>query len=347
MSRPRPVGGLIQSTQPAQPAGRARRARVAAAVGVLAALFAGCDRAGEPLQTSTPHTSASTIHLPRGATVEEEAGQPIGVTDVGGKAWFGLNGTGEVRLGTGATVVVGSHPLRLAPAPDGGAWVSVFGDGMLVRLDPHGSVAARVPFGHRGSPEGIATDGAELWVVDEDTSEVAHLDSGSGTEVGRFAVGSQPRLLALDATRVWVTSWADGGVTAVDRRTGAIGPQRLRVCLGPQGIALAGGVVWVACTADNVVVALDPTDLSELARLPLPYADALTAADSRIFAVGQKGPTVLVIDAVTRKDLARIPLGTHPPVSDGNVGVAVSDHTLVVTHPEAARIWRLPLPVTP
>jgi len=229
-------------------------------------------------------------------------------------------------------------------------WVSVFGDGALVRLSAQGTVLRRVPFGATGRPEGIASSGSELWVVDERAKEVAKLDSGTGAPVARYPVGAEPRLLALGETMVWVSGYGDGSLTGVHRTTGRIGPTRAGVCRGPQGVAVAAGTVWVACTDDHVLLALSATDLAELARFPLKDADAVTASGNRVYAVGQSGPTVLVVDAVGRAELGRVPLGGYPAVGDGNVDAAVVADALVVTHPEARRVWRVPrsaLPASP
>ena len=99
-----------------------------------------------------------------------------------------------------------------------------------------------------------------------------------------------------------------------------------------------------------MVLALSATDLAELARFPLKDADAVTASGNRVYAVGQSGPTVLVVDAVGRAELGRVPLGGYPAVGDGNVDAAVVADALVVTHPEARRVWRVPrsaLPASP
>ncbi|MCA0178198.1 MAG: hypothetical protein LCH77_01080 [Actinobacteria bacterium] len=265
------------------------------------------------------------------------------MTSIDGRTWFGLNGTGEVRTGAGAKVAVGSHPLRLTAAADGGAWVSVFGDSELVRLSATGAVLRRVPLSGGGRPEGVVGSVSDLWVVDERADDLVRLDPDTGAERQRTRVGSGPRLLTLGASKVWVTAYDDGTVTAVDRTSGAAGPSRKGVCRGPQGVVVARGLVWVACTVEHVVVALEPTGLAEVASLQLRDADAVAATGDHVFAVGQSGPVVLTIDASTHAVVRRSTLGMHQAVGDGNVDAAIVGADLVVTHPEAKRIWRIPL----
>lgn len=323
---------------------------------VSAALLSACGMGrgatASPVASTLPPSRASefaaaspsaTVRLPAGGRVERETGQPIGVADVRGRPWFGLNKSGAVRTGTGALVEVGAHPLRLAALPDGSVWVSVFGDGALVHLSPAGSVLARVPLDDGGRPEGIAAADGVLWVVDEPAGEVVVHDASSGRSLSRVRVGDGPRLLVVGAEAVWVTGWADGSVTGVDRGSRRVSARRDGVCLGPQGVGEAGGLIWVACTLDGVVVALDPRDLAEKERLPLPDADALVVYRDRVVAVGQSGPTVLCINAAQQSRLREQALGVHTRVIDGNVAAAVVGGDLVVTHPEAAAVWTVPI----
>lgn len=293
--------------------------------------------------SSVPSSPSSTDRptLPAGAVVETERGAPIGVADIDGSAWFALDGSGEVRTGDGGTVAVGSHPLRLASAPGGGAWVSLFGGSEMVRVGADGTVRARTSF--RGKPEGIAANGGQLWVVDAAGDAAVLLDAATGKERDRVPVPAGPRLLSLVGSTVWVSSFATGAVTGIRRDGLRVAVQRDGVCRGPHGVLESGSTVWVACTAENVVLGLDPADLSEVARIDLDSADALASAGEFVYAVGQRGPTVVTIDPHARTEVARVPLGAHARVADGNVGAVVVGGHLVLTHPEAEKIWRVVL----
>ncbi len=93
---------------------------------------------------------------------------------------------------------------------------------------------------------------------------------------------------------------------------------RTDVCHGIQGVTEAAGIVWVACTSDDAVVALDSEDLSELTRIPLEEADAITSDEKRVIAVGQVGPTIVEIDPATRHEQKRTALSNANAVRDTN-----------------------------
>ena len=125
-------------------------------------------------------------------------GGPVGVADVGGEAWTVLVEEGEIRTGDDTRIAVGEAPLRIVETPSG-VWVSVIGDGTVVRIDPaSGEIDKTVRLKPAGSePEGLAWDGGSLWVVDQANSRVVQLDP-DGTEVrsvdvGRFAPSGRRR----------------------------------------------------------------------------------------------------------------------------------------------------------
>ena len=103
--------------------------------------------------------------------------------------------------GDDTRIAVGEAPLRIVETPSG-VWVSVIGDGTVVRIDPaSGEIDKTVRLKPAGSePEGLAWDGGSLWVVDQANSRVVQLDP-DGTEVRSVDVGEAPRLASRRCER--------------------------------------------------------------------------------------------------------------------------------------------------
>lgn len=313
---------------------------------VVAALLAmGVASCADGPSPEVPQSSAAQSPTPAvapGVSTKVIEGRPIGVAVVAGKPWVALSGSGSVATPT-STVAVGPIPLRLAAARDG-VWVTVFGGGSLARIDTDSRVAQRIDLQEGAEPEGVVVDGDRLWVVDQAEGALLALNSGTGRRTHQVEVGYGPRLAALGPKDVWVTTYGTGGVTAVARKNATIRVSRTEVCRGVQGIAQAGTTVWVVCTNDNVVLGLDVQSLTEVARFPLRSADAVTTDGSRIVAVGQVGPTALVIDSANRRLEQTLLLGNAQIVSDGNVDAALDQGRLFVTHPDTETLYQVTLP---
>lgn len=222
-------------------------------------------------------------------------------------------------------------------------WVTVFGDGSLARVGSDSSVVQRIDLGDDAEPEGVAVDGRRLWVVDQGGDALLALDARSGRRIRRVEVGYEPRLLALGTKDVWVTTYGTGGVTAVRRDDVTVRVARTDVCRGIQGVAQAGATLWVACTNDDVLLGLDARTLVKVARFPLHKADAVVADGKRVVAVGQVGPTALIVDAASRRVEQTLGLGDAQIISDGNVDATLAGDRLFVTHPDTETLYQVTL----
>lgn len=313
--------------------------------GLLAACGGGSPaRSGASSGTASgaPAPGVSPTGVPAGVTVTALHERPVGLARVRGTVWAALPDTGRVRSGTGRTVRVGRSPLRLVDTP-AGVWVSVIGDGTVVRVDPPtGRVERRTTLRPRGSePEGLAFDGDTVWVVDQAGDRVLPLDPATGRTGSPVDVGIGPRLVTAGADGVYVSSYVAGSVTRVV--DGRATTRDAAPCLTPQGLAEAAGVVWVACTSDSRVVGLDARSLHRVAELPdLPSADAVVADGDTVYVVGQQGPTVWTIDAHTREVTHELVLDDRSRTTE-NVDAALVAGHLWVSHPEAERLYDVPL----
>ena len=308
-----------------------RRALPAVAV-VIASALAGCGAGSDD-----PEPAASS-----GPDVAELDSGAVGVADVAGAAWLVQPESGTVLPGDGDPVDVGEAPLRIVDTPDG-VWVSVIGDGTVVRIDPASAQVTRtVRLKPAGSePEGLAWDGSHLWVVDQAGGRVLELDQ-DGTVVDSYRTDDEPRLVAAGDAGIWVANY--GGTSVSRVADGEVRTVHLTSCVGPQGIAEVAGRVWVSCTLSGKAVALDAGTMKQVAEVPdLPDADAVVGHGDTVYVVGQSGPTVYVLDAATGELRDRVRLDEAPPTSE-NVGAAVVGGDLVVTHPDVRKVYTLPLP---
>lgn len=291
---------------------------------------AGCTDVGRQdggeIVRSTPSVPAAAVGpVPATVTSTRVEGYPIGLAAArDGGLWVVATRAGTVRhldlSDKGSTVDrsvrAGRVPLRTVDT-DTGLWVSVFGAGVVRRLGPR-----PVAIDSFDEPEGLASTGESLWVVDQSRGEAVELRT---TDVGaeavrRVAVGIGPRLVHASRTRVWVSSYSAGSVTRVDGRR----PVTRRVCDGPQGLAVAGHRLWVACSAQDRLVGLDPRTLRrEVVLDGVADVDAVAAANDAVLALLPEGPTVVVVDPRDGTERGRVRLGQAPPVVDGNVDLLV------------------------
>jgi virginiamycin B lyase len=120
------------------------------------------------------------------------SGGPYGLTlDKQGRVWFcrmGDNRLGILDPATGAmselALPEGSRPRRMATAPDGGIWVTLYGNGKLIQVDPVARRVARevvLPAGPDGGPYAVTVDAAGIvWANEFRTDTVVRLDPASG-----------------------------------------------------------------------------------------------------------------------------------------------------------------------
>lgn len=65
------------------------------------------------------------------------------------------------------------------------------------------------------SPEGIAFDGANIWVTNPADNTVTKLFASTGANLGTFTVGASPAGVAFDGANIWVTNASGKSVTVL------------------------------------------------------------------------------------------------------------------------------------
>jgi hypothetical protein len=100
-------------------------------------------------------------------------------------------------------------------------------------------------FNGGSSPVGVAFDGANIWVANSGGNNVTKLRASDGRALGSFDVGSSPVAVAFDGSDIWVANGGSGNVTKLRARDGKV-LGGFKVGTGPAGIAFDGVNVWVA-----------------------------------------------------------------------------------------------------
>lgn len=146
------------------------------------------------------------------------AGGPYGIAlDRKGRVWFCR--MGDDRLGmldpaTGRMEEValprGSQPRRMATAPDGSLWVTLYGSGKLVQVDTVAKRVARevaLPAGSGGGPYAVTVDGAGIVFSNEiNANTVVRFEPGENrlTVVKLPTPNTGIRKMVVDAQgRLW------------------------------------------------------------------------------------------------------------------------------------------------
>jgi hypothetical protein len=307
----------------------AQGALLIAVMSVVASCGGGSSGAAGPNPSSGPSRATSSAGTRAGIRSYSVAG-PVGLVRAAGDVWVVSASAGTVTarsLATGAlvrTVHVGATPLR-AVYFHHLVWVTVFGGGQVVAIDPdNGRIAHRVALS--GQPEGLAPMAGSVWVVRQKAhllTEV-HIDGRLGRS---FRLGSDPRQVAADRRRLFVTDFVDGTVTRIDPRTGSRAVSR-KVCNGPQGMAEQAGAMWIACTSDDEVIAVDERTLQVLGRIAVANEpDAVRAQGSRLYVLSTDGPTLhrLAPNPAAPTVLRTQRLADAPPLDDrANVDLLVA-----------------------
>jgi DNA-binding beta-propeller fold protein YncE len=153
----------------------------------------------------------------------------------------------------------------------------------------------RVP----GQPTGLAVDGGRVWVAGPATGEVWVLDGASGRAARpALRIGGTPARLALDRRFAWVADTARGAVVRAPR-DGSGTPHPVRGGPDIADVAVAGGAVWTASSADGSVHVIGPRGDRRSLRVGARLV-ALAADGRRVVAADASG-SVIHLDARARR----------------------------------------------
>ena len=164
-------------------------------------------------------------------TEYKTSGHPYGIAlDKAGNVWFcqisaGKLGKLDPKSGTITELALepDSQPRRMATAPDGSLWVTLYGKGGLLQVDP---VAGKVvkeyalPGGPGGGPYAVTVDGAGMvWANEFATDTVVRLDPATG-QIRAFPLPTKNagiRKMIVDAEgRLWYMGSHNGRLGVIE-----------------------------------------------------------------------------------------------------------------------------------
>lgn len=215
-------------------------------------------------------------------------------------------------------VTVGAAPCGILGAA-GSIWVSLYGEGKLLELDPATLAVRRtVPVGT--SPCGLAYGAGSIWVENYGSNDVTRVDTVTGAVVATIDVGSSPYDVAVVGDSAWVTDYASQSISRISLSTN----QRtvIEVDANPVGIVGAGGKVW-AGLLDGTALALDPVSGAVVSRVDIGEEAIWTAASGDELWIGDRaGKAVVHVNARTGTIVGRVPVAAIPLDGDVLDGVA-------------------------
>ena len=175
------------------------------------------------------------------------------------------------------TIDVGERPEGIAVSDDA-VWVADGQGGTVTRISPGDGRATAKPVG--GGPVQIAvTDDDRVWVTLAEAERVVELDSDTGEPVGQgIPVPGQPRGIAFDGERLWVSA-TTGGYLTVFRPDRPGQRRRVDGIRGPREVRFGLGAIWVTTGSNQRVVAFDPDTRQQVRSFavgPLTYGVAVS-----------------------------------------------------------------------
>ncbi len=157
-----------------------------------------------------------------------------------------------------------SQPRRIAAAPDGMMWITLYGNGKLAKVDPAAMKVVKtydLPGGNAGAYAVTVDGGGMVWTTGNGNGTIGKLDPKTGqmveykTPSGRG--GPHTLIITEDQKTIWFTMQSGDKVASIDTATGAI--REYPSSGGPYGLALdKAGNVWFCRMGDNKMGRLDP-----------------------------------------------------------------------------------------
>ena len=99
-------------------------------------------------------------------------------------------------------------------------------------------------------PQGVAFDGADVWVANSLSNNVTKLRGSDGAVLGTFAAGSGPHGLVFDGANIWVANQLSNNVTKLRASDGAL-LGTFAAGVTPTGVVFDGANIWVTNTNSN------------------------------------------------------------------------------------------------
>jgi YVTN family beta-propeller protein len=209
------------------------------------------------------------------------------------------------------------------PMPTGGRWLrtalagSLLFGGVITASVLVGSLSAQaatvvqtITVG--SAPEGVSSDGTDVWVANAGGNTVTELNASTGAFVGTIAVGSEPIGVSSDGTDVWVANYGGNSVTELNASTGAV-VGTITVGSEPYGVSSDGTHVWVANSGGNSVTELNASTGAVVGTITVGSQPIGVSSDgTHVWVTNAGGNTVTELNASTGAVVGTIAVGSEP-----------------------------------
>jgi YVTN family beta-propeller protein len=174
-------------------------------------------------------------------------------------------------------------------------------------------------------PEGVACDGANLWVTNSGSNNVSEVRASDGTVLRTVTVGTNPEGVAFDGANIWVANNGSNTVSEIPVSTGTV-LRTVPVGSGPVSVAFDGANIWVTDEADGSLSKVQPSTGTE-SEFGISATTAAVAFDgANLWVTDEFAGTVHEVHPSTGGQLRTVTVGTHPE------GVAFDGANLWVTN---------------
>ena len=166
------------------------------------------------------------------------------------------------------------------------------------------------------NPVGAFATPTGIWLWDDYSSQLVHLDPATNTVKGSIAIGDpretkygSPKVAATDGTSIWTADVATHTVLRIDPATDAIAD---RITLGkdpgkglgaavePFGLAVSGTDLWVSDFDQGVLVHVDTAAKRVVDVIALDRPEGIAIAFGSVWVIEHRTNTVVRIDPATK-----------------------------------------------
>jgi YVTN family beta-propeller protein len=295
----------------------------------LAIFAAGCNSSKPAPAPEAPKAAAvAETTAPRGYVTNEVSGD-MTIFDTG-------------NFNVLATIPLGKRPRGIHASPDGQTlYIALSGspiggpgvdestlppadhsfDGIGVFDVKQGKIVRTIKGGSDPENFDISKDGKQLYISNEDESEVSIVDTTTG-EIKSLKMGAQPEGVKVtpDGKLVYITSEEDGNISVLDPAAGKI-LVTFPVGHRPRNVAFMpdGKKAYVNAENDGTVGVIDTTKHKMVKTIQLgkpgiikPMMVLLSPDASKLYVSTGRGKTVATIDTATDKVLSSVEVGGRP-----------------------------------
>jgi sugar lactone lactonase YvrE len=206
----------------------------------------------------------------------------------------------------------GAGPLRLASRA-GSLWEAAYDSGEVLRLDPRsGRVRRRIATAL--PPAALALGDRDLWIVGDvtgDADALLHYDSG-GRLIRRLAVPDGVSAIVLARGALFASTRRAARLLRIDPRTGAM--QNWGELQEPAiSLAYGAGYVWASLRAADIVVRVHPRSGETVTTATPRQPEQLVVADGHVYVACSADHVVVALDPATMRPWGRaVPIQFNP-----------------------------------